>query len=106
MRLIDQLIDQIQGMPVDNSKNLTLKASDFRLASGKVDVELVRFMKVFFAKLLKVESLTLTGAVKTLSANSITITGSADLLGYHNLALSIVFDVQDDELVGTVTGVF
>src|ERR1700747_434856 len=96
MPLIDQVIVEIEGIAVDESKSLTLKASDFRLD----------FIKALFAKLLKVETLTLTGAIKTLSAKSIAISGSADLLGYPNLALSMVFDVQNDEVVGTATGVF
>jgi hypothetical protein len=105
MSLIDQLIEEIQqsaniqGMPSDGSGNLTLKATDFELD----------FMKAFLTKLLKVRNLTLTRAVinvkQTPAANSIAITGSGELLGYPNLALFIVFDVQGDEVVGTATGV-
>ena len=43
---------------------------------------------------------------ETPNGNSIAITGSGDLLGYSNLAISIVFDVQDDEVVGTASGTF
>src|ERR1700756_539149 len=106
MRVIDPLIAKIlevakiQGLPSDESGDLILRSSDFELD----------FMRAFFAKLLAVESLTLTRAAVSLQkgprANCVAITGSGDLLGYPNLRLSIVFDVQDDEVVGTATGSF
>ena len=100
MLLIEELLAAIEELPSDENGDLILQASDFRLD----------FMKAFLARLLKVESLTLTKAsVKTKetpSGNSIAITGSGDLLGYSKLGISIVFDIQDGEVVGTASGTF
>ena len=96
MALIDQIISKINAIPIGGNGDLILKSSDFDLD----------FMTSFFSNLLESEGITLTGASRTPGNEAITVAGTANLFGYTNLSLSITFDVQDNEVVGTVIGTF
>ena len=96
MALIDQIISKIDAIPIGGNGDLILKSSDFELD----------FMTSFFSNLLQSEGITLTGASRTPGTEAITVAGTADVFGYTSLTLSLTFDVQDDEVVGTVIGTF
>jgi hypothetical protein len=96
MALIDEIITKIEAIPIGGNGDLVLKSSDFGLD----------FMSSFFNKLILSEGITLTDASKTPGTETITVAGTADLYGYTSLGLSLTFDVQDNEVVGTVTGTF
>ena len=96
MALIDEIISKIESLPIEDGK-LKLSISDFSS---------LPFMKSFFEKLLKEATLVLDNATRTPGEQTITVTGKANLLGYKSLSLTITFDVQDKEVVGTVRAVF
>lgn len=96
MALIDQITSKFKTIPIDGSGNLTLSPSDFGLD----------FMDSFFSKVLQKQTITLKGASKKPGTKTITVTGTSDLLSYKGLDLSIVFDIQNKEVVGTVTATF
>lgn len=96
MALIDQIISKINAVPIGDNGELVLKSSDFGLD----------FISSFFKKLILSESITLADASKSPGTDTITVAGTADLYGYASLGLSITFDVQDNEVVGTITGTF
>ena len=96
MTSIDEIITKIQALAI-TSGDLVLSANDF---TG------MDFMQVFFTDVLKETIITLAGATRTPGQDTITVTGQAALLGYTSLALNIKFEVQDDQVVGTLTGTF
>src|ERR1044072_2238226 len=96
MALIDEIISAIEAIPIEGGK-LTLE----KTVLGKIG-----FLKEFFDKVLKESTLTLDNVERIPGDKTITLKGKAGLLGYKDLALTITFDVQNDEVVGTVHAVF
>ena len=93
--LIQQIIEKIEQIPVTDGKML-MQASDFGLD----------FMNSFFTKVLKQESISLTGVTVDPGTDSIIVNGNSSLYGYVDLTLLMLFNIQNEEVVGSLTGTF
>lgn len=95
--LIEQIINDIEAIPIEPGGSLTLAASDFDLP----------FMTAFFNDVLLQDSLVLQDAVKNATGNTaITLNGKSGLFGYINLALEISFYEEDEQVKAKVYAVF
>jgi hypothetical protein len=93
---IDSIISKIESLPIDGAGNLMLKAADF----------VGDYMAAFFSQLLLADSITFSGASRTSGSDTITVSGSTTVFGYSDLTVTLTFDVQDNEVVGTLVGTF
>jgi hypothetical protein len=95
--LITQIIDKLTAIPIQPNGDMLLLPTDFGLP----------YMNTFFEKVLYQESLLLQAAEKIPPGpETITVKGTAGILGYKELQLTITFNVQDEEVVGTVIAIF
>lgn len=95
--LIAQIIEKMEAIPIQSNGDMLITPADFGLD----------FMDTFFQDVLQQETLLLTNAEKPApGADSVTVKGTSGLLGYKTLALTLTFDVQEDQVVGAVDAIF